>query len=127
MGLAFFPTQIDRVTADDDVGGDVAVLGVSTFVCLYVVVQTEPFFEAYWSKGVSLGDRAGAEQNFRLALAIDPVNERARNGLARAERLDEVIELDPDRAMIVQVFGDSYTFIFLAFEHRINGGKFLSF
>ena len=33
----------------------------SAFVCLYVVVQTEPRFESIWTGGLSLGDRAGAE------------------------------------------------------------------
>ena len=33
----------------------------SIFVCLYVVTQTEPIFESLWVKGMSLGDRAGAE------------------------------------------------------------------
>ena len=40
---------------------DVVLAAVSIFVCLYVVVQTEPVFQAHWSSGVSLGNRAGAE------------------------------------------------------------------
>ena len=39
-----------------------AVMGVAAaFVCLYVVVQTEPAFHFLWTDGLSLGDRAGAE------------------------------------------------------------------
>ncbi len=40
---------------------DVVLAAASTFVCLYVVVQTEPLFQAHWSSGASLGNRAGAE------------------------------------------------------------------
>ena len=29
--------------------------------CVYVIVQTEPFFEAWWANGSSLGNRAGGE------------------------------------------------------------------
>ena len=40
---------------------DVSCALASAFVCLYVVVQTEPRFESIWTSGLSLGDRAGAE------------------------------------------------------------------
>ena len=43
------------------VATDMLFAAASTFVCLYVVVQTEPLFRAHWSSGVSLGNRAGAE------------------------------------------------------------------
>ncbi len=39
-----------------------AVLAIAAAVCcLYVVVQTEPFFENFWADGISLGNRAGVE------------------------------------------------------------------
>lgn len=34
---------------------------LAVVVCGYVVVQSEPAFERFWSNGVSLGNRAGAE------------------------------------------------------------------
>lgn len=40
---------------------DVLACIACTFVCLYVVIQTEPAFEPIWTSGLSLGDRAGAE------------------------------------------------------------------
>ncbi|MFW2405798.1 MAG: protein kinase domain-containing protein [Gammaproteobacteria bacterium] len=51
---------------------------------------------------IDAGDREGAEQNFTLALAVDPVNEVARKGLARATRLDDVIELTRKAADVEQ-------------------------
>ncbi|MEE2938359.1 MAG: TRAP transporter fused permease subunit [Planctomycetota bacterium] len=49
--------------------GDVRVLRLLDFLlaftaaacCAYVVVQTEPVFEAWWADGLSLGNRAGGE------------------------------------------------------------------
>ena len=39
-----------------------AILAVlSMLCCLYVIVQTEPSFERFWSDGMSLGNRAGVE------------------------------------------------------------------
>jgi len=51
------------------------------------------------------GDRARAEQQFELALAIDPVNQVAKTGLDRALRLDEILEL-MRRAAEVEGSGD---------------------
>ncbi len=51
---------------------------------------------------IDAGDREGAERNFELALAVDPVNEVARTGLARAARLDDVIALTRQAADVEQ-------------------------
>ena len=39
------------------------------------------------------GDKATALQQFELALAIDPHNERGLNGIKRTETIDELIAL----------------------------------
>ena len=56
----FFPTKKpERIGRLIDALASLA----SAFVCLYVVVQTEPRFESIWTSGMSLGDRAGAESS----------------------------------------------------------------
>ena len=40
---------------------DIGLALASVFCCVYVFVQTEPWFERFWSGGQSLGDRAGQE------------------------------------------------------------------
>ena len=48
------------------------ILGACTVVCFgYVIVQTEPVFERFWSGGQTLGNRAGAEtsMDFWIGLA----------------------------------------------------------
>ena len=40
---------------------DVVIIGSVIFCFGYVLVQTEPVFQAFWLEGKSLGDRAGAE------------------------------------------------------------------
>ena len=47
---------------------DLLLMVASAVVCGYVVVQTEPAFQAYWSDGMKLGDRAGVETmlDFRI-------------------------------------------------------------
>jgi len=42
----------------------------SAVVCLYVVVQGEPIFSAWWSGGQSLGNRAGQETGLDLAVGV---------------------------------------------------------
>ncbi|NND36372.1 MAG: protein kinase [Gammaproteobacteria bacterium] len=51
---------------------------------------------------INAGDSEAAEQNFQLALAVDPVNDVARTGLARAARLDDVIALTRQAADVEQ-------------------------
>ena len=58
LGYLLFPARSGTRLG---VAIDVVLAAASTFVCLYVVVQTEPVFQAHWSSGVSLGNRAGAE------------------------------------------------------------------
>ena len=40
---------------------DILLAIAALLCCGYVVVQTEPLFESFWSLGMSLGDRPGAE------------------------------------------------------------------
>lgn len=40
---------------------DVLLAVAAGLTCMYVIVQTEPLFSAYWSDGFSLGNRAGSE------------------------------------------------------------------
>lgn len=47
------------------------LLAVAVAVCCgYVVVQTEPFFQATWAGGISLGNRAGIETNLDFAIGL---------------------------------------------------------
>jgi TRAP transporter 4TM/12TM fusion protein len=52
----FFPTKAPGGWIVDTVAGV-----ASAAVCVYVIVQTEPAFEFWWTDGLTLGDRAGAE------------------------------------------------------------------
>jgi tetratricopeptide (TPR) repeat protein len=45
------------------------------------------------TQALAAGDAALATERFEFALVIDPVNERAREGVRRASRLDEVLEV----------------------------------
>ncbi len=40
---------------------DLLLAAAAALCCGYVIVQTEPAFQAYWSGGIALGDRAGVE------------------------------------------------------------------
>ena len=40
---------------------DLALAALTALCCGYVVVQTEPLFQQFWSGGAALGDRAGVE------------------------------------------------------------------
>lgn len=48
-----------------------AVLAITaSCCCLYVIVQTEPFFESFWADGLSLGNRAGGETSADFAVGL---------------------------------------------------------
>jgi TRAP transporter 4TM/12TM fusion protein len=49
---------------------DVGLSLATAATCLYVVVQTEPFFGASWVDGRSLGDRAGAESRLDFTIGL---------------------------------------------------------
>ena len=49
---------------------DWLLAAVATFICLYVVVQTEPFFESWWLTGRSLGNRAGLETTSDIVIGF---------------------------------------------------------
>ncbi|QDT13756.1 TRAP transporter permease [Planctomycetes bacterium K23_9] len=49
---------------------DVVLAIVAVACCGYVVVQTEPLFEAFWSDGISLGNRAGAETGIDFGVGL---------------------------------------------------------
>ena len=51
-------------------GTDVLLALASAVCCLYVIVQTEPLFERFWSDGFSLGDRAGAETTTDYVIGV---------------------------------------------------------
>ena len=42
---------------------DIGLALATAVICLYIAVQTEPFFQDFWLDGRSLGDRAGAESS----------------------------------------------------------------
>ncbi len=47
---------------------DLALATLTAAVCGWVVFQSEPIFDGWWLDGRSLGDRAGAEAGFDLAV-----------------------------------------------------------
>ena len=49
---------------------DWLLAAVAAFICLYVVVQTEPFFESWWLTGRSLGNRAGFETTSDIVIGF---------------------------------------------------------
>ena len=49
---------------------DIALALATGVTCLYIVVQTEPFFRGFWWDGRSLGDRAGAEVGLDFAIGL---------------------------------------------------------
>jgi TRAP transporter 4TM/12TM fusion protein len=49
---------------------DIGLALATAATCLYVVVQTEPLFEAVWIDGRSLGDRAGAESRLDFTIGL---------------------------------------------------------
>jgi TRAP transporter 4TM/12TM fusion protein len=66
---------------------DVALALLSAACCLYVVVQTEPAFEALWAGGRPLGERAGGETTLDLVvggIGLLLVLEGARRSLGPA-------------------------------------------
>jgi TRAP transporter 4TM/12TM fusion protein len=47
------------------------VLALAVVVCFgYMVIQTEPRFQAFWSEGISLGNRAGIETSTDFAMGV---------------------------------------------------------
>ncbi|HVR30678.1 MAG TPA: TRAP transporter fused permease subunit, partial [Thermoanaerobaculia bacterium] len=49
---------------------DWTLAGATVAVCLYVVVQTEPTFQAWWAGGRSLGNRAAFETGVDITVGI---------------------------------------------------------
>ncbi len=49
---------------------DFVLAGLTVFCCAYVVVQSEPLFDSFWSDGRSLGDRAGLETGLDFVVGI---------------------------------------------------------
>ena len=49
---------------------DIALALASVACCAYVFVQTEPWFERWWSGGQSLGDRAGQETSLDTLVGV---------------------------------------------------------
>ncbi|NND99783.1 MAG: TRAP transporter fused permease subunit [Pirellulaceae bacterium] len=49
---------------------DFALAAAALICCGYVVVQTEPLFETYWSDGISLGNRAGVETSLDFVIGL---------------------------------------------------------
>lgn len=85
----FKSTVVAHVT---DVG-----LGVAAIVCCgYIVVQTDPLFEAFWVDGQSLGNRAGFETTTDTViglLGLLVVIEAARRSLGLALPILSIIFL----------------------------------
>lgn len=49
---------------------DFALAILIAICCGYVIVQTEPLFESWWSNGFSLGDRAGGETTADFVIGL---------------------------------------------------------
>ena len=67
--------------------GDIAFAFLAACCCGYIVVQTDPLFEAWWIDGQSLGNRAGFETAFDTAVGLAGVLlviEAARRALGLA-------------------------------------------
>ena len=50
--------------------GDIALALSAALCCFYIVVQTDPIFESWWLDSQSLGNRAGSETAFDIAVGI---------------------------------------------------------
>lgn len=50
--------------------GDIALAAVAVFCCGYIVIQTDPMFDAWWVDGQSLGNRAGFETAIDTAIGL---------------------------------------------------------
>jgi TRAP transporter 4TM/12TM fusion protein len=70
LGFLLFPLAPPDRASRFQRACDLTLATLSAFVCLYVVVQTEPLFSSWWSNGASLGDRAGAETALDYAVGI---------------------------------------------------------
>ena len=49
---------------------DGVLAALAALCCLWVVIQSEPFFEGWWLDGRSLGDRAGAEGRIDILVGV---------------------------------------------------------
>ncbi|HSR54177.1 MAG TPA: TRAP transporter fused permease subunit [Acidobacteriota bacterium] len=49
---------------------DLALAAVTLLISTYLVVQSEPYFSAYWDQGRSLGGRAGLENSTDVAVGV---------------------------------------------------------
>ncbi len=63
MALTFLLFPAHKTWKDSRLarGLDLVLLLLACVCCVYVIVQTEPFFQSWWLEGRSLGNRAGAE------------------------------------------------------------------
>ena len=62
-----FPTTIKGAVG---ISIDVISCSLAVFVCLYIVLQTEPIFSSFWTSGTALGDRAGAESSLDFFVGV---------------------------------------------------------
>ncbi|MEE8525058.1 MAG: TRAP transporter fused permease subunit [Thermoanaerobaculia bacterium] len=63
LAICFLHFPVSRRWKDSPAAraGDYVLAALAAVVCGYVAIQSEPFFQAWWSGGRSLGDRAGIE------------------------------------------------------------------
>ena len=89
LALCFLNVPLRPALKDDPRGraADLALALLAAACCGYVVVQTDPIFEAWWIDGRSLGNRAGFETALDTAVGLAGlllVMEAARRALGLA-------------------------------------------
>ena len=89
LALCFLNVPLRPALKDDPRGraADLALALLAAACCGYVVVQTDPIFEAWWIDGQSLGNRAGFETALDTAVGLAGlllVMEAARRALGLA-------------------------------------------
>jgi len=89
LALCFLNVPLRPALKDDPRGraADLALALLAVACCGYVVVQTDPIFEAWWIDGQSLGNRAGFETALDTAVGLAGlllVMEAARRALGLA-------------------------------------------
>ncbi len=71
--LVFLAPRQGRELEDEGVVGSLGLIAsalATLLVGVFVVVQNEPFFRAYWLEGKSLGDRAGIDTPLDITVCI---------------------------------------------------------
>ena len=69
-GFLTIPARRSWKTVNPGWAFDWLLASVTVLVCLFVVIQTEPFFQTWWLTGRSLGNRAGLETTTDTAIGI---------------------------------------------------------